>query len=98
MSVEDVAKAQLQIQFRQQAKQLKISVCDNGPGMNAETLKRVQDIFVTTKTQGTGLGLAVVQVVASAHKGEFQLQSAQGVGTCAHLYLPLEAQSLEMYS
>lgn len=89
MALETEHKRSLQIQFRQQDDQLKLSVCDNGPGMSPETLKRVQDIFVTTKTQGTGLGLAVVQVVAHAHGGEFCLQSAAGVGTCAHLFLPV---------
>lgn len=65
-----------------------IRVCDKGPGMSAELLKSVGDLFVTTKAQGTGLGLSVVKAVARAHHGKFLLQSTLGKGTCASLLLP----------
>lgn len=68
--------------------QLWIRVCDKGPGISAEMLANVGDLFVTTKAQGTGLGLSVVKAVARAHKGKFLLQSTQGKGTCASLLLP----------
>lgn len=66
-----------------------LSVTDNGPGINAELLKSVKDVFVTTKAQGTGLGLSVVDTVANRHGGKFLLHSEQGKGTCARLLLPL---------
>lgn len=65
-----------------------IRVCDKGPGMPAELLASVGDLFVTTKAQGTGLGLSVVKAVARAHHGKFLLQSTVGKGTCASLLLP----------
>lgn len=65
-----------------------IRVCDKGPGMSAELLASVGDLFVTTKAQGTGLGLSVVKAVARAHHGKFLLQSTLGKGTCASLLLP----------
>ena len=65
-----------------------IRVCDKGPGMSADLLKSVGDLFVTTKAQGTGLGLSVVKAVARAHHGKFLLQSTLGKGTCASLLLP----------
>lgn len=68
--------------------QLWIRVCDKGPGIPTEMLANVGDLFVTTKAQGTGLGLSVVKAVARAHKGKFLLQSTQGKGTCASLLLP----------
>ncbi len=68
--------------------QLWIRVCDKGPGIPAEMLSNVGDLFVTTKAQGTGLGLSVVKAVARAHKGKFLLQSTLGKGTCASLLLP----------
>jgi len=52
-------------------------------------MKSVGDLFVTTKSQGTGLGLAVVNAVARAHRGKFILQSKVGQGTCASLLMPL---------
>lgn len=68
--------------------QLWIRVCDKGPGMTQEQLASVGDLFVTTKAQGTGLGLSVVQAVARAHRGKFVLNSKPGQGTCASLLLP----------
>src|SRR5690606_5049797 len=69
--------------------QLLIRVCDAGPGISQELMKSVGDLFVTTKSQGTGLGLAVVNAVARAHRGKFILQSKVGQGTCASLLMPL---------
>ena len=68
---------------------LRLCISDNGPGMSAETLARLGEPFFTTKTTGTGLGLAVVKAVAKAHQGELSLRSRTGVGTCATLILPL---------
>lgn len=68
---------------------LAISVLDQGPGIPADMIDTVNDLFVTTKPQGTGLGLAVVQAVARAHKGRFILKSLQDKGTCATLVLPV---------
>ncbi len=68
--------------------QLWIRVCDHGPGIPQEMLNNVGDLFVTTKAQGTGLGLSVVKAVARAHHGKFLLQSTLGKGTCASMLLP----------
>jgi two-component system sensor histidine kinase FlrB len=65
-----------------------VRVCDKGPGIPPEMLANVGDLFVTTKAQGTGLGLSVVKAVARAHHGKFLLQSTLGKGTCASLLLP----------
>lgn len=72
----------------QEAPRLWIRVCDKGPGIEPELLNSVGDLFVTTKAQGTGLGLSVVQAVARAHHGKFLLQSVVGKGTCASLLIP----------
>lgn len=66
-----------------------IAIADAGPGMSPEQLTSAQEVFYTTKPQGTGLGLAVVKSVTLAHGGQFRLQSRQGVGTCGVLTIPL---------
>ncbi|MBB4819073.1 two-component system sensor histidine kinase FlrB [Pseudomonas alcaligenes] len=68
---------------------LRLCISDNGPGMDAATLARLGEPFFTTKTTGTGLGLAVVKAVVRAHQGELLLSSRPGRGTCATLVLPL---------
>jgi two-component system sensor histidine kinase FlrB len=85
--------AQLSVSFTlkksEKTAQLIIQISDKGPGMSTEILAKAGDLFVTTKAQGTGLGLSVVQAVVRAHSGDFLLESQAGQGTSASLVLPL---------
>ncbi len=84
------SRARIHIRFTFMSEdRLAISVLDNGPGIAPELMSTVSDLFVTTKPQGTGLGLAVVQAVAKAHSGKFVLRSLPDKGTSATLVLPL---------
>jgi two-component system sensor histidine kinase FlrB len=77
---------------------LRISISDNGAGMDATTLSRLGEPFFTTRATGTGLGVAVVKSVARAHSGALELRSRPGRGTCATLQLPLLPASLPAIS
>lgn len=79
----------LKIHLYARERSLRLCVSDTGPGIDKATLARLGEPFFTTKTTGTGLGLAVVQAVARAHQGELILRSRPGRGTCATLVLPL---------
>lgn len=57
---------------------LKITVTDNGPGIPDEVKTRIFEPFVTTKNEGTGLGLAVVSQIIRQHAGEIQAANDQG--------------------
>ncbi|MGL4318606.1 MAG: sensor histidine kinase [Pseudomonas sp.] len=81
--------SRLKVHLYVRGNSLRLSVSDSGPGIDAVTLARLGEPFFTTKTTGTGLGLAVVQAVVRAHQGELQLRSRVGRGTCATLVLPL---------
>ncbi|WP_082863301.1 MULTISPECIES: PAS domain-containing sensor histidine kinase [unclassified Oleiphilus] len=65
-----------------------IQICDNGPGIPRSLEKKIHEPFFTTKSQGTGLGLAVVQAVIKAHKGQFSLRSG-AEGAVATILIPL---------
>ena len=67
---------------------LALHVADTGCGIKKENLSRVFDRYFTTKETGTGLGLAVVERVISAHGGTLHLESAEGQGTTVSLYFP----------
>jgi two-component system sensor histidine kinase FlrB len=84
-------KVRLKVHLFTRDQRLHLCVSDNGSGIAAQTLARLGEPFFTTKTTGTGLGLAVVKAVARAHQGELSLRSRLGRGTCATLVLPLLA-------
>ena len=77
------------VRCQQQDQMLLLSVADNGPGIAAENHQKVLEPFFTTRQQGTGLGLAVVQMVVSAHNGSLRLHSQLGQGATFTLQLPL---------
>ncbi|AHZ71940.1 multi-sensor Signal transduction histidine kinase [Pseudomonas mandelii JR-1] len=69
-----------------------IQVEDNGIGMSENVRKRTFEPFFTTKEigQGTGLGLSVSYfIITNNHKGQMEVQSTPGQGTCFTLRLPL---------
>ncbi|EPN52081.1 flagellar sensor histidine kinase FleS, partial [Pseudomonas syringae pv. actinidiae ICMP 19096] len=68
---------------------LRVCFSDNGSGMDKAALTRIGEPFFTTKTTGTGLGLAVVTAVSRAHQGGVHYLSRVGRGTCAIVSLPL---------
>ncbi|MEM7488876.1 MAG: ATP-binding protein [Pseudomonadota bacterium] len=73
------------------ASQAVLSVRDNGPGMSAEMVERAAEPFVSTKpaSQGTGLGLAMVQAFAADTGGSLRIESAPGTGTTIRLNIPV---------
>lgn len=75
---------------------VEMRVIDNGKGIPSHQLGQVFEPFFTTRSQGTGLGLAVVQSVVRAHQGEVSVASVPGEGTCFTLSFPLHQQSVQL--
>jgi signal transduction histidine kinase len=67
-----------------------IEITDTGAGIPAELLPRVFDVFMTTKTpgSGTGLGLAVCQEIVKEHGGKITISSQVAKGTTVEIFLP----------
>lgn len=86
-------QSQVDVFFRPVNGELKISVQDSGPGVPKELQNKIMEPFFTTRSQGTGLGLAVVQMVCRAHDGRLELISEQGDGACFTMCIPLERTS-----
>jgi two-component system sensor histidine kinase FlrB len=66
-----------------------ICVSDNGPGVPKELVSKIFEPFFTTKSQGTGLGLAVVNAVANSHQGKVSLMQDQIEGAAFNIHLPI---------
>ena len=69
---------------------VRLTFKDNGPGIPPNILDKIFDPFFTTKdkTEGTGLGLAVVHGIVRSHKGGLHVTPRTGGGTVFTLYLP----------
>lgn len=67
---------------------VRLTVEDNGWGMDRATLARIFEPFFSTKFLGRGLGLAAVQGIVRVHLGAMQVESTPGVGTQCSVWLP----------
>lgn len=68
---------------------LHISVKDNGEGIAPEMQERIFVPNFTTKSSGTGLGLAMCKGIVEQAKGKIWFETEQGKGTTFHIELPL---------
>jgi two-component system NtrC family sensor kinase len=68
-----------------------VSVCDNGPGMNSEIIKRIFDPFFSTKEagKGTGLGLSITYGLVKKLGGHISVDSQVDQGTTFTVSLPV---------
>jgi signal transduction histidine kinase len=69
-----------------------IRVADTGPGIPPENLTRIFEPLFSTKSFGTGLGLATVKQIVGQHGGTIGVDSTVGQGTCFTIRLPREGE------
>ena len=70
---------------------VRLTVKDNGPGIEKSVMDRIFEPFFTTKPtgEGTGMGLAVVHGIVQRHGGSVVVESKPGEGTAFHCFFPL---------
>ena len=68
-------------------------VVDNGPGFDSELLAHLFEPYVTTKTHGTGIGLAIVKKIVEEHGGVVSAENMAGRGACVTLRLPVHGEA-----
>jgi signal transduction histidine kinase len=85
-----VADVRLEAAVDETARQVRVQVVDNGPGIEPALRERVFRPFFTTRARGTGLGLALVQKIVVTHNGRIQAAPGPGGrGTAMQFTLPL---------
>jgi PAS domain S-box-containing protein len=75
---------------------IQVQFCDNGEGMDQDTLERVFDPFFTTKElgRGTGLGLSVSYGIVKEHGGRIYARSRSGQGSTFTIEFPVRGESV----
>jgi two-component system sensor histidine kinase HydH len=67
---------------------LRVEISDTGKGIPSDQLAQIFDPYFTSKSTGTGLGLAVVHKIIEAHGGKIRVKSLPGQGTTFTLIVP----------
>jgi two-component system NtrC family sensor kinase len=91
------SRGRLELQTDHTDKLGRISISDNGPGIEPENLKKIFDPFYTTKEvgKGTGLGLSICYGIISEHEGRIWAESLPGNGTTFYIELPLPGRAIQ---
>ncbi|MBD3869183.1 MAG: HAMP domain-containing protein [Acidobacteria bacterium] len=72
---------------------VQVTIADEGPGMDSETLANALRPFFTTKHTGTGLGLSIARKIVESHGGSLRIHSTRGEGSTFTLRLPLQVNA-----
>jgi two-component system, sporulation sensor kinase E len=86
----------LHVRTELQAERIMIAIRDTGGGIPSEVLQRIFEPYFTTKQEGTGLGLMIVQRVIREHGGLIEVSSEQGRGTTFRIFLPLAEKRVKL--
>jgi len=78
----------LAITIARHGRWLSLTIRDTGCGIPPEILRRIAEPFVTSKSGGNGLGLAIVQTIIQSHGGRVEIQSPKDGGTTVSVWLP----------
>jgi signal transduction histidine kinase len=81
----------LQVSSESGGDKIIVAVEDSGPGIDPDQAENIFDAFVTTKSHGMGLGLALCRMIIVRHSGELTASSAHPRGSIFRIGLPISA-------
>ena len=77
---------------------VKISFADSGCGMSGDELSKIFQPYFTTKPNGHGLGMMIINSIVRAHGGHIDISSKVGVGTVVSVSIPRNERRVKMLS
>ncbi len=75
----------------------RVEISDDGCGIPEEVMEKIFNPFVTTRTKGTGLGLAYTAQVIQAHNGTIQVRNRKAKGACFTVEIPREPKMIDLF-
>ena len=75
---------------------LAVAFRDNGAGIAPEDIGHIFDPYYTTKAEGSGIGLMIVQRIIQDHGGRIDVHSEPGMGTTFTVFLPLDERRVRL--
>ena len=85
----------VRLEARREAPDHVIDIADDGPGIPADIVPKIFDLYFTTKADGTGVGLAVTHQIVEAHRGRIEVDSSPGRGTRMRVYIPANQEATD---
>jgi nitrogen fixation/metabolism regulation signal transduction histidine kinase len=89
-TVKEIPNPAIRVSLSRTGDEAILEVSDNGSGISPANLQRVFEPYFTTKSEGSGLGLAMVKNIVLLHGGTIDVSSEAGEGTTFAVALPLE--------
>ena len=86
----------LEIEARISGDFLEVRFSDTGKGISPDDMSRIMEPYYTTRSDGTGLGLLVVERVLRSHGAEFGIESSEDCGTVFTVRLPLRERQARL--
>lgn len=93
MEAKDKEFMEIEIKTRVTKDIFEIQIKDNGEGMEEETMKKIDEMFYTTKPKGSGLGVSLSKEIMQLHGGDLFYESKWKKGTNAFLVFPVVEKS-----
>jgi signal transduction histidine kinase len=84
----EAGSTRVEVCFARVQDRVRVTIADNGAGMELDSMKRATKGGFSSKAGGTGLGLNICRHLAGAHGASFSLESSPGKGTTATLVFP----------
>jgi signal transduction histidine kinase len=81
----------LEVLLEEEGRSAVLRISDEGPGIPEEIREKIFDLYFTTKTEGSGIGLAMTYRILQFHHGSVEVQSNAGSGAEFQLRIPLIA-------